>query len=379
MELTRRAGQGRLSEIFGERTFTTDVFLRTLDLYGHAERSLAALPPEARKTLEAYARGVNAFIDRKTGWLEPRLPPEFLLLRHAPEPWQPADSLVDRQDDGAATLSTNLNHEMSRLASPRKGLAPAEIEDLMPPTMRRLAAAAARAGRSSIRCSGQAGRASRRPLAPVDELIGGGASNNWVVSGSRTRSGKPLLANDPHLRLDGARRSGISPTWRSSSRGRHRSTSAGATLAGMPLIVLGRTDTLAWGFTNTGPDVQDIFIEKINPDNREQYLTPEGWRAVRDRADGDRRQGRRRAHRGAPAHAARARAAGLLPQSRGMLGAWLRGGAAVDGAQRRRHDHRRRHVRPRHPRRRATTWSACASTSCRCRAWWWPTRTATSA
>ena len=94
MELLRRAGQGRLSEIFGERTFATDVFLRTLDLYGHAERSLAALPPEARRTLEAYARGVNAFLERKIGWLEPRLPPEFLLLRHKPEPWRPADSVV---------------------------------------------------------------------------------------------------------------------------------------------------------------------------------------------------------------------------------------------------------------------------------------------
>src|SRR4029077_969861 len=82
MELSRRSGQGRLSEIFGERTFTTDVFLRTLDLYGHAERALAALPPEARKTLDAYTRGFNAFLNRRIGWLEPRLPPEFLLLRH---------------------------------------------------------------------------------------------------------------------------------------------------------------------------------------------------------------------------------------------------------------------------------------------------------
>ena len=94
MELLRRSGQGRLSEIFGERAFGSDVFLRTLDLYGHAERSLAALSPEARRTLEAYAKGVNAFMERKIGWLEPRLPPEFLLLRHAPEPWRSADSVV---------------------------------------------------------------------------------------------------------------------------------------------------------------------------------------------------------------------------------------------------------------------------------------------
>ena len=80
MELTRRTGQGRLSELFGERTFTTDVFLRTLDVYGYAERAFAALPPQARRNLEAYAQGVNAFMTRNTGLLEPRLPPELSLI-----------------------------------------------------------------------------------------------------------------------------------------------------------------------------------------------------------------------------------------------------------------------------------------------------------
>ena len=131
MELQRRTGQGRLSEIFGERTFGTDVFLRTLDLYGHAERSLAALPPEAKQALEAYARGVNAYIKRSAGWFEPRLPPEFLLLRYQPEPWRPADSIVTIKLM-ALQLSTNINHELLRLALAAQGLNSAEIEDLMP-------------------------------------------------------------------------------------------------------------------------------------------------------------------------------------------------------------------------------------------------------
>ncbi len=111
----------------------------------------------------------------------------------------------------------------------------------------------------------------------VDDLIGSGASNNWVVAGSRTKSGKPLLANDPHLRL-------TAPSiWylvhlALDKPGAQPLNMAGASIAGMPLIALGRTDTLAWGFTNTGPDVQDVFIEKINPDNRNQYQTPDGWR-----------------------------------------------------------------------------------------------------
>jgi len=275
MELARRAGQGRLSEMFGEQTYTTDVFLRTLDLYGHAERSLAVLSPETRRMLEAYARGVNAFMSRNTGFAEPRLPPEFLLLRHEPEPWRPADSMVVVKMM-ALDLSTNLNHETLRLALAAEGLSSAEIDDLLPrddqgtpPPLPELA------GLYPLQRTPVSKR--HATAEPVDDLIGGGASNNWVVSGARTRSGKPLLANDPHLRLSApsiwylahlaVETAGASPV-----------NIVGATLAGVPLVVLGRIDTLAWGFTNTGPDVQDLFIEKINPDDPKQYLTPDGWR-----------------------------------------------------------------------------------------------------
>ena len=275
MELARRAGQGRLSEIFGGRTFSTDVFLRTLDLYGHAERSEAALSPQIRASLEAYARGVNAFIGRTTGLLEPRLPPEFLLLRYEPEPWRVADSLVTAKMM-ALTLSTNLNHEMTRLALAAEGLTSAEIEDLLPrdgieapPPLPELAAL--------YPLRRQGGGQKHASHTAVEDLIGSGASNNWVVSGARTRSGKPLLANDPHLRLDAP------STWYLAHLALVRPGAAatnvvGATLAGLPLVLLGRGDTLAWGFTNTGPDVQDVFIEKVNPDDAKLYLTPDGWR-----------------------------------------------------------------------------------------------------
>ncbi|MBO0742561.1 MAG: penicillin acylase family protein, partial [Hyphomicrobiaceae bacterium] len=274
MELTRRAGQGRLSEIFGERTFGTDIFLRTLDLYGHAERSEAALSPDVRRSLEAYARGVNAFLTRDVGLLEPRLPPEFLLLRHTPQPWRVADSLVTAKMM-ALNLSTNLNHEMTRLALAAEGLTSAEIEDLMPrdngdapPPLPELAQL------YPLRRPAIERHAARDDVA---DMIGGGASNNWVVSGARTRSGKPLLANDPHLHLTAP------ATWYLAHLALVRPGAAainvvGATLAGLPLVLLGRSDTLAWGFTNTGPDVQDVFIEKINPNDPKQYLAPDGWR-----------------------------------------------------------------------------------------------------
>jgi penicillin amidase len=276
MELARRAGQGRLSEIFGERTFGTDIFLRTLDLYGHAERSEAVLPPEVRRGLEAYARGVNAFLTRSTKLLESRLPPEFLLLRHAPEPWRVADSLVTVKLM-ALNLSTNLNQEMTRLAMAANGLTSEEIEDLIPRDDADVPPPLPELGELYPL---------RRPSADkhatsegVDDMIGGGASNNWVVSGARTRSGKPLLANDPHLRLTAP------STWYLAHLSLIRPEAAavnvvGATLAGLPLVLLGRSDTLAWGFTNTGADVQDVFIEKINPDDPNQYLTPDGWRPL---------------------------------------------------------------------------------------------------
>ena len=275
MELTRRTGQGRLSELFGERTFTTDVFLRTLDLYGYAERAFVALPPQARSNFEAYARGVNAFLVRKTGLLEPRLPPEFLLLRHRPEPWRPADSIVTTKLM-ALNLSTNLNFELMRLALAAQGLGSAEIADLMPhdgpivpPPLPEIA--------GLYPLQRHAAPQRQAGLTIIEELIGSGASNNWVVSGARTRSGKPLLANDPHLRLAAP---GI---WYLAHLALEQPGAGvvnvvGATLPGLPLVVLGRSDTLAWGFTNTGPDVQDLFIERINPDNPKEYLTPEGWR-----------------------------------------------------------------------------------------------------
>ncbi len=276
MELLRRAGQGRLSEIFGERTLDADIFLRTLDLYGHAERSFAAYPREAQRLLDAYAEGVNAFIGRPTRLLEQRLPPEFLLLGHAPEPWRPADS-VSIVKIMALNLSANLGAEIQRLTLAAQGFSPIEIDDVMPlngserppplpdvaqlyPLLRLEAAAP------------------WEQTAALDELFGAGASNSWVLAGERTATGRPLLANDPHLRLSAP------SIWYLAhlaldAPGQGRVNVAGASLPGTPIIVLGRGDTLAWGFTNAEADVQDLHIERVNPGNRAEYLTPMGWRA----------------------------------------------------------------------------------------------------
>lgn len=275
MELMRRASQGRLSEIFGERTLEADIFLRTLDLYGHAERSFEKFPPEAQRLLAAYAAGVNAFIGQPTRLFRNHLPPEFLLLGHAPEPWRPADSVAVVKMM-ALNLSANLGPEIQRLTLAAQGLSPVEIDDMMPLNdgerppplpdiaqlypLRRLPAPSP-----------------PEKTAALDEFFGAGASNSWVLAGSQTISGKPLLANDPHLRL-------TAPSiWYLAHLGLDDPAGAsanivGASLPGTPVIVLGRGDTLAWGFTNTEADVQDIFIERINQDNPAEYLTPDGWR-----------------------------------------------------------------------------------------------------
>jgi penicillin amidase len=289
MELQRRTGQGRLSEIFGERTFKTDVFLRTLDLYGHAERSLGGLPAATRKALEAYARGVNAYLNRPTRRLELRLPPEFLLLQHEPEPWQAADGAVIAKLM-ALQLSMNLRQELLRLTMAGQGLTSAEIEDLLPSDsgdrppplpeiaelypLRRSPPPVRKAEAPTVNTASPSGDDLLSAL--VGARVGTGASNNWVVSGARTKSGKPLLANDPHLHLDAPAVWYLVHLALQGADGQLHNV-VGASIPGMPNVVLGRNDRIAWGFTNAGADVQDLFIEKVNPDNAKEYLTPDGW------------------------------------------------------------------------------------------------------
>jgi penicillin amidase len=304
MELLRRAAQGRLSEVLGERTVDVDVFLRTLGLYRAAERSFERLPQVAKDLLSAYAEGVNGFLSRPTGLLETRLPPEFLLLRFKPEPWRPADSIAVIKMM-ALNLGANLGAEIQRLTLAAQGLNPAEIEDVMPlnadehppplPDIARL---------YPLRAL-DSGPPPARNAALEGLLNPPGASNSWVVAGSRTLSGHPLLANDPHLRLSAPSiwylaHLGLEPP------GQSTINLLGASLPGTPVIVLGRGHSLAWGFTNAGTDVQDIFIEKVNPDNPGEYLTPVGWRPfeVEDMeiriAGGGRRIVQRRATRHGP-------------------------------------------------------------------------------
>ena len=206
-------------------------------------RPITAISPrDAQALFQAYANGVNAFLARR----DSLLPAEFMALRYHPEPWRPADSIVWGRLM-ALWLSTNFEDEQLRqLMSTR--LSPQDMQWIFP----------------------AAQRLSQREDLPGMPAMG--ASNNWVIAGRLTASGKPLLANDPHLGLN------LPSTWylaRIEFEGR---VLAGATAPGVPVVVIGRNDHVAWGFTTAYADTQDLFVETLLDGG--QYATPDGPRPL---------------------------------------------------------------------------------------------------
>ena len=264
METHRRIGAGRLSEAFGEAALDTDRFLRALGVRRAAAAQWARTPPEQRALIEAYTRGVNAMLHR----LKAR-PPEYLILGLQPEDWDPVDSLA-WGIMMAWDLGGNWSSELLRM---RLALTlPVErIDQLMPPYPgdKPLPTADYAALFRSLQLGADPGEKAMAAAPPSG--VEGVGSNNWVIAGSRTASGHPLLANDPHLKLSAP------ALWyfaRLEAPGVHV---AGASLPGLPMIVLGQNDRIAWGFTNTGPDVQDLYLERVRPNDAGQYQTPDGW------------------------------------------------------------------------------------------------------
>jgi penicillin G amidase len=242
MDLTRRLGAGRLSEVVGASALRTDEFMRRLGLYRVAEANYKNLPADVQALFQAYAAGVNAYLARRGGLLAP----EFMLLRYRPEPWRPADSIVWGRLM-AWQLSENWDDE--RLRQTMADHLTAQELDWIWPIAQRLT------------------RRGDLPWIPA-----GGASNNWVVAGKRTATGKPLLANDPHLGLE------LPGTWYLARLEIGKRVLAGATAPGVPAIIIGRNDHVAWGFTTAYADTQDLFVETLLDGDR--YVTPEGPRPL---------------------------------------------------------------------------------------------------
>lgn len=274
IEMNRRIAAGRLAEILGPNALNTDRFLRTLGVRRNADSILAGLNEETRGALDAYAQGINHYLATRTG----PLPPEFLLAgAPQPEDWHPADS-VAWQTMMAWDLGANWTQELLRMRLSQR-LTLQQINQFLPPypgdpvipTQDYTSLYRSLAGVTEQ-------LAAVAKIAPPSGVEGMG-SNNWVVSGTQSASGKPLLANDPHLAL-------AAPSlWHFVHLSAPGLNVIGATLPGIPCIVLGRTDRIAWGFTNTASDVQDLFIERVNPDNALQYQTPSGWDAFEQRTE----------------------------------------------------------------------------------------------
>ncbi|HEX3139385.1 MAG TPA: penicillin acylase family protein, partial [Rhizobacter sp.] len=265
LETHKRIGAGRLAEAFGESALETDKFLRALGVRRIAAEQYEQASVESRAALTAYAAGINAYVQNE---LSAR-PPEFMLLGIQPEPWVPEDSMA-WATMMAWDLGANWSAELLRLRLSLK-LPVARINELLPPYPgdKPLQTADYAALFRSLKLSAAIGQ--QALSAAPESGVEGVGSNNWVVHGSHTESGKPLLANDPHLKLTAP------ALWYLARMEAPGFKVAGATMPGLPFVVLGQNEHVAWGFTNTAPDVQDLYIERIKPDDANQYETPQGW------------------------------------------------------------------------------------------------------
>lgn len=259
MDLSRRQASGRLAEVVGEAAVNTDKFFRTFSLRHAAEKSWEGYDEDTKKILEWYAEGVNAFIDEVKG--TNKLSFEFKLLGYEPEPWTPLDSLTIGKYM-AYDLGGNWNLQAFRHWA-LQNYSEEEMEELMfsyPEDARSILEANLA---NPVQVAGQFD-ASMLP----HEFNG---SNNWVVSGDKTESGLPLLADDPHLGLS-------SPSiWYQMHLTSPEQNVSGVIFAGIPGIILGHNDDVAWGVTNVNPDVQDLYIETVNPNNPYEFEYDGQW------------------------------------------------------------------------------------------------------
>ena len=293
MDAWRHIGSGTLSQMFGSAQVETDAFLRTLGWKQTAEAEYATATGDAKVMLDAYAAGVNAYLDGRSG-TEISLEYGVLALLNAdyvPAPWTPVNSLTWGKAM-AWDLRGNMNAEIER-AILLKTLTAEQIDVISPPYPEdhpvivpeiggeTVAASASQETQALLSAANASLNIVSANFTLLDGVLGpagsGIGSNSWVISGSRTESGMPLLANDPHLGIQ------MPSIWHQidlrcmpvSEACPYESS--GFSFAGVPGVVIGHNANVAWGFTNTGPDVMDLFIEKVNPANPNQYEVNGEW------------------------------------------------------------------------------------------------------
>ena len=271
MTMLRRTAQGRLSEVFGKRTLKTDELLRRYDLYTLAQSSVAAQDDQTKRALEAYSRGVNAWIGQINERSLGRGAPEFFLFSNEIAAWQPADSIAIIKLM-ALQLSAHLEFEVLR-ARMSLILSDDRLKDILPddpgPGITALPDYASLM--PGLQPESAPVRYAQDALSPFPDRATAGASNAWAAAPDRSAAGGSLLANDPHLDF-------TAPTiWYLARLELASGGVIGATIPGIPAILIGRSDKLGWGVTSSYLDDQDVIIEKLNPANPEEYQTPEGF------------------------------------------------------------------------------------------------------
>ncbi len=271
MTLLRRTAQGRLSEVFGQRTLKTDELLRRYDLYTLSLSSVAAQDPATLAALKAYANGVNAWIGQINERSMGRGAPEFFLFSNEIAAWQPADSIAIIKLM-ALQLSGHLEFEVLR-ARISLLLPDARLRDILPddPGAGITALPDYASLMPGVIPRGLPLKYAQDPLSPFPARALAGASNAWAAAPDRSAAGGSLLANDPHFGF-------TAPTiWYLARLELASGGVIGATIPGIPAILIGRSDRLGWGVTSSYLDDQDVIIEKLNPANPEEYETPEGF------------------------------------------------------------------------------------------------------
>ena len=273
MIMLRRTAQGRLSEIFGGATLNVDTLLRRFDIYTLSVRSVAALDPKTRAALESYAAGVNARLDQINSEALGRGAPEMLMFNAPMAPWSPADSVAIVKLMGLQ-LSGHLEAEVIRARTSLALPDQKRLADILPDAPGSGIAALPEYASLAPGVKRYADNIplDPHPLSPFKHLAFAGASNAFAAAPSRSASGGTLLANDPHLGF-------TAPSiWYLARLELASGGVIGATIPGLPVVLTGRSADLGWGLTSAYVDDQDVYIEEINPDNGQEYRTPDGFK-----------------------------------------------------------------------------------------------------
>ena len=279
MVMLRRTAQGRLSEVFGHSTLKVDELMRRLDIYPLAQQAVAQQDADVQAALDAYAHGVNAWLDRVNAEALGRGAPEFFMFSNEISPWVPADSLAIVKLMGVQ-MATQIQTEVLR-ARVALTITPARLVDILPDAPGTGVAAlpeyAALFDASPSDFAALTPPPAPDPLSPVAAPGFGGASNAWAAAPSRSAAGGTLLANDPHLGFS-------APTiWYLARLELSTGGILGATIPGMPIMLLGRSAEFGWGLTSTYLDDQDVFIEELDPGDPTRVRTPDGFKTMETR------------------------------------------------------------------------------------------------